>query len=583
MHSTFSPTERVGLAREFLQTTYNWWLQKDGAASILIDKTPRYFKILPFLSSVFAKARFIFLTRNPLDVAGSHKARWEVDLRSLVASGSWDTAFDVFCSPRLIADAQEQLAERCYSVRYEDLVTSTEPVLAAVFEFLGVPFESTYLHYLNEDPRTDAHRTSPMGDKVLWSRTSISPESVDTWKSRLDEDEVSLLAGTVGRDVFERLGYDMPPVGADRPELRQRLFSTLHLRLNSSAPSDEDVSSTNGNAGATAEELPRISIITPSFNQARWIEETILSVASQNYPDIEHIIVDGGSSDETAAIVAKYPHVRFIQEPDHGQSHAINKGILASSGQILAYLNSDDLYRPDAFRCAAQALSDTHGEKIIVGNCDRIDSSGQIIGHLRANFGGYSELQRYWRWDRTYCMPQQAVFWRRSVTEHVGLFDTACHYSMDYDMWMRILANYTVRVIDETLAAFRFHEDSKTVSQTDSMYVEHLEVARRYWPSAWSPRRWLLEIVGCHTTGKGLLDIAEHVALSDRDDRLPMTILARALGYWPPLALCPRAVLSLVTASSRGRRWSSVVQRIHREYLSVRYRIGRMLWNRDKV
>ncbi len=579
LNDALSSPEQIGMAREFLQSAYNWWLQQDGEASIFVDKTPRYFKVISFLSKTFENARFIFLTRNPLDIAGSHKARWGVDLGSLMTSESWDTAFDVFCSSQIIADAQEQLPVSSHHLRYEDLVAQPEQVLHGVFDYLGLPFRAEYLNYQNNSRRSDALRVSNVGDRVLWTRTGITSESVDSWKTRLGADEVSLVAGIVGQETFERLGYDFPvTVACDNPDQRTRLYTMLRTRMEGSAPTNGKMSEDDEVNIRADNEVPMISIITPSFNQGQWIEETIQSVAAQDYPRFEHIIVDGGSTDETVSIVAKYPHVRFIQDPDFGQSHAINKGILASSGQILAYLNSDDIYLPGAFRAAVNALSGNDSTSIVVGNCDRIDDSGQVIGHLQANYGGYGKLQQFWRWDQTYCTPQQAFFWRRSVTEHIGLFDSSCHYSMDYDMWMRILAHYPLQVIDKTLAGFRSHVDSKTVSQTDGMYIEHLKVARRYWPSLWKLRRWQLELIGCHFTGKGLMVIAEHVALSNNSKRKPLSILGRALCYWPPLVFYPRTILSAASTIAAQYPWGKAMHRIHREYLSVRYRIKNLVW-----
>ena len=573
MHDALAPDERIGMAREFLHSAYNWWLQQDNAASIFVDKTPRYFKILPFLQRTFANARFIFISRNPLDIAGSHKQRWGVDLSALLASESWDTAFDIFCASKIILDAKQHSSANCHHLYYEQLVAEPEQTLRQMFDFLGVPFLPAYLNYQNPSSRSAAQRASSVGDQVLWTRTEINSDSVDSWKSRLSANETTLVAGIIGKETFTRLGYEFPDAAGDLPDQRARLFTMLQSRMEGSAQAGTLQPESDASRARTISELPKISIITPSFNQGRWIEETIRSVASQDYPHFEHIIVDGGSTDETAAIVARYPHVRFIQEPDFGQAHAINKGILASTGQIIAYINSDDLYRPGAFQQAVGALSGQDAADIVVGNCDRIDDSGEIIGHLRANYGGYGELQRFWRWDQTYCTPQQAFFWRRSVTEHIGLFNADCHYAMDYDMWMRILAHYPVKVIDQTLAAFRFHPASKTVSQTDSMYIEQFKVARRYWPPLWKPQRWQLELVAHRMTGKGLLNIAEHVALADKTARKPMAILARALRHWPPLILCPRAILSAISAVSAQHPWRRIMHRLHREYLSVRYRI----------
>ena len=123
--------------------------------------------------------------------------------------------------------------------------------------------------------------------------------------------------------------------------------------------------------------LSKISIITPSFNQGSFIETTILSVLEQGYPNFEHIIVDGGSTDDTLAMLARYPHLTVISEPDQGQAEAVNKGLRRASGEIIGWLNSDDTYYPGALAGAAETIDPAKGIYVAMGRCAYIDEAGK--------------------------------------------------------------------------------------------------------------------------------------------------------------------------------------------------------------
>ena len=322
--------------------------------------------------------------------------------------------------------------------------------------------------------------------------------------------------------------------------------------------------------------IPKISIVTPSYNQARWIEETIISILNQNYPNFEHIIVDGCSDDGTTQIVKKYPHVRFVREPDSGQAQAINKGILYTTGEIIAYLNSDDVYKPGAFNCVAELLANPKKNMVVVGCCDYIDEKGEIIGHLRPYFNSYFDLQRYWGWERWYCLPQQSTFWRREVLTDVGLFDTRYQYTMDYEMFLRMAAKYSFYFTTENLAGFRMHTESKTLSQTYLLYLEHRAAARRYWPSCWSPVKWYLEIASLQDIGKKMVGVAEHEALANKRCRHSLKLLCLALKHWPFSLFYPRSILTFFSAITSRSRIFRKISLFHRGYLRSRWLVTEM-------
>jgi glycosyltransferase involved in cell wall biosynthesis len=316
--------------------------------------------------------------------------------------------------------------------------------------------------------------------------------------------------------------------------------------------------------------LPRISIVTPSFNQGKYIDETIQSVLTQNYPNFEHVVIDGGSTDETVSVLKKYSHIRWCSERDDGQTHAINKGILSTNGEIVAYLNSDDIYRPDAFKEVARIFSEEPDTQIIVGNCDVIDEQSKITAHYKAKAGNLESLVQYWGWDRLHCIPQQSVFFRRSLLTKIGLFDLRFDMVMDYQFWLRVVAaGHQFRVVDQTLAAFRIVPTTKTGGRTDEMYREEYQASSEFWPNIrWPARIRIARYARRHVAGK-LLDMAEHFLLNTSAGRRPLRLLRESLLY-SPLRLCSRRfVFTLVGALFKGpNKVSPLIAAKHRAYLN---------------
>jgi len=206
--------------------------------------------------------------------------------------------------------------------------------------------------------------------------------------------------------------------------------------------------------------LPLVSIITPSLNQARFIEETILSVKRQDYPNIEHIVIDGGSTDGTLDILRKYDkEIIWISEPDKGQSDAINKGIRLARGEIIGWLNSDDTYELNAVRIAVEHFLKYPNAAVIYGDCNIIDDKGRLVRHRKNKpFNLKDAVMKT-------PVQQPESFIRKHVLEDIGMLDLNLQYSMDYDLWIRIgLREYTFIYIPYTLANFRLHAESKSQS-----------------------------------------------------------------------------------------------------------------------
>ena len=315
--------------------------------------------------------------------------------------------------------------------------------------------------------------------------------------------------------------------------------------------------------------LPKISIVTPSYNQGKFIEETIQSVIEQQYPNFEHIVVDAGSTDHTVKILEKYPHLNWISEPDKGQAHAINKGILMTTGEIVAYLNSDDIYRPGAFHTLAQVFTKELSTQVVVGNCDYIDDKSQKIGFLKARYEKYEDLIRYWGWEKSFCIPQQSVFIRRSVFSEIGLFDTHYHMTMDYDMWLRMAYVYPFRVIDQTLAAFRLAENTKTTSRTHEMYLEEIRASKAHWGKLSLSNRIAVAFSTHRHVGNKMLAVAEHHAFTFAKILPPIKLLMIGISKWPPIILNPRSFLTTVQAIFRKSPLWPAARSIHRAYLGI--------------
>ena len=240
---------------------------------------------------------------------------------------------------------------------------------------------------------------------------------------------------------------------------------------------------------------PSITVVTPSLNLGRYIEETIVSVLRQQYPAFEHVVVDGGSTDQTLEILQKYPHLRWISEPDRGQTDAINKGIRMSSGDIFAYLNADDVYRPGAFQAAAEVFRNDPTTAVLIGDCDVIDEDSRVIGHHRARLKQFEDLLRYWQWGNRFCIPQPAVFLSRQVLDEVGLFDESYDLAMDYEMWLRIAEHQPFTILHQTLAGFRITEETKTSRYRYRMDAEQFRASRRFWRLARWPWRVVIPCV----------------------------------------------------------------------------------------
>lgn len=231
--------------------------------------------------------------------------------------------------------------------------------------------------------------------------------------------------------------------------------------------------------------LPRITVITPSYNQGHFIEQTIRSVLSQNYPDLEYIVMDGGSSDNTLSVLRKYDgQLTWISEKDRGQSHAINKGFAMATGEVMAFLNSDDLFLPGALLTVGWYFADHPEAAWLTGRCRIIDQDNRVIrGAITRYKNFWLRLNSYQALQITNYVSQMATFWHREVIERVGGLDESLHYAMDYDFWLRMGRHYRLNVIDDYLACFRIHASSKAGASANAQFDVDLEIVQRHGQS----------------------------------------------------------------------------------------------------
>lgn len=223
--------------------------------------------------------------------------------------------------------------------------------------------------------------------------------------------------------------------------------------------------------------FPKISIISPSYNQGRFIEEAIKSVLEQNYKNFEHIIIDGGSTDNTIEILKKYPHLIWVSEPDEGQSDAINKGFSIATGEIIGWLNTDDFYLPDSFYIVADKLSNNSVDAVYA-NTRFVDASCNITREI------ITQNSRKWL-SLFYCfIPSETFFFRREILKNGIFIDKHFDIAMDKEFFAHIYySGYKIQKVNAFFAHFRWHENNKSI---DNKYVrsirfkEGLEVFNRY-------------------------------------------------------------------------------------------------------
>lgn len=242
---------------------------------------------------------------------------------------------------------------------------------------------------------------------------------------------------------------------------------------------------------------PKVTIVTPSYNQGAYIEATIQSVLNQGYPNLEYLVMDGASTDGTVGILKKYGRrVRWVSEKDRGQTHAINKGLRRGRGEIVSYLNADDLLEDGALFIVAQAFQKNPEAQWLTARCRIVNHQGRKI---RSSIETYRNfwLQHYSREKLLVLnfISQPATFWRRKLHGEVGYFNERLNFTMDYDLWLRISRSHKPLILPDTLASFRVHPSSKGGTRYREQFAEDWYVVRRH-----TSRPLLLTLHRIHNT-----------------------------------------------------------------------------------
>lgn len=251
----------------------------------------------------------------------------------------------------------------------------------------------------------------------------------------------------------------------------------------------------DGEKSASTKHELKFSVITPTLNQAKYIEKTILSVLAQDYPNFEHIVIDGGSTDGTQEILRNYPHLKCISEKDSGQTNALNKGLKMASGDIVAWLNSDDYYFDGVFAAVAKFFNENPTERIVHGNAKLgIEAANQTIDLKHFDYD-FDEILQYWY---GITMPTQpAVFFKRDLIAENGYFDETLRYAMDFEYWCRISRRNKFNHINKFFSYYLLHSSSKSGESGDwsQFYPEWHQVYTKYKPfSTKIPQQTLLTI-----------------------------------------------------------------------------------------
>lgn len=544
-----------------------------------IDKTPRYYLTLDVVEAFIQDAKFLILFRNPLDVAASYLTTWNINLADIIKNKEDSPALlDYMLGFKYLADFKSK--HNVYSVNYEHLVGNVHEEMEKIFSELGLS-EALVSEII--DSNSLALKESSFGDKKIFKQKNVHANSVDSYKNIFSSEEIGVLIGALGRNLFRDLGYLetyesaclehklLASDGVDQVVFdlaEDYLFGWNHKCANplgSNIYSDknllltEQLSLKNGLAESEVrvaemakqitlinellvkeqqksesiteqlhyyknrglkeqmldlksyiierckkilrprlgvlnqhpplpinlqtrlysnmglDDLPKISLVTPSYQQGKFIERTIQSVLNQQYEKLEYVIQDGGSYDSTLDIIKKYDGVlaRWRSEPDSGQSQAINLGFADTDGEIMGWLNSDDLLLTGALNEVAEYFLRHPEVDVVYGNRLLIDENDMQIG--RWMLPKHDDDVLSW----ADYVPQETMFWRRGLWDKVGGIDESFRFAMDWDLIIRFRdANARFAHIPSFLGAFRIHEHQKTSAEISEVGMREMDRIR---------------------------------------------------------------------------------------------------------
>jgi len=303
--------------------------------------------------------------------------------------------------------------------------------------------------------------------------------------------------------------------------------------------------------------LPLVSIVTPARNSARYIAEAIESICNQDYPAIQHIVIDGASSDDTIQILKQYSHLIWVSEPDRGQSDALNKGFRIAQGEILGWLNADDSYNAEAISKVVSYFQGHSGVDVVYGDCQVVDEYGQPIRISRSRPFDLARLlmENY--------IPQPTVFMRRRVLDAVGGVDERLHFVMDWELWLRVGVVFRMDYLSHCiLANYRLCPGTKSFEQNPQFALEWLEVLDRVFQTSpfdqmphGSRREARNKAWGRHYMAR------VYAAYRDRKMSEVRHCLLRAVAYdWTWAA--NKGVWSLIVEAFLGRSLARTIRRV---------------------
>ena len=274
-----------------------------------------------------------------------------------------------------------------------------------------------------------------------------------------------------------------------------------------------------------------VTIVTPCLNAERFLERTIRSVLDQDYPRIEYIVMDGGSTDRTLDILRHYEHsLRWQSAPDRGTADAVNRGFALGHGEILAFLNADDLYDPQAVSTAVRALCDHPEAACVYGNAWWIDEHGARIAPYPVRDFDRALLER----ECFLCQP--ATFFRRESFESTGGLDPNFNFAFDYDFWLRLSRTFTIQRVQDILADSRMHLANKTLGQREGVFRETFQVLKRN--CGYVPFQWIYAYLCYRADGRDQFFEPFHPSIARYLESLPVGLwinrraMARYLGDW---------------------------------------------------
>ncbi len=297
---------------------------------------------------------------------------------------------------------------------------------------------------------------------------------------------------------------------------------------------------------------PLVSIITPSYNQAAFLDETLRSVFAQEYPSLEYIVVDGGSSDGSVDIIKTYADklAWWVSEPDAGQADAINKGLARANGEIVAWLNSDDIYRPGAIQHAVAALQQHPDAGMVYADLDSIDRTGRIFNTIHYRQFSLLDLLSF------EIIGQPTVFMRRAVLQQAGVLEAEYRYLLDHQLWLRMLQLAPAVYVPQVWAAARHHASAKNVGEAAGFGREAMRILA--WAGTQPAMRELIAthhrqvLAGAHLfDARYLLDGGQAAAALRSYGRVASLQPQRLLRHLPRILF---ALLSLLGLGGL-RRW----------------------------